>query len=215
MDKVKLVAEIARERLHQIPFAKQENIDFREEWSGDPSTYYEWREDGYYEVVSERGSVRELKVAATDEEMIEHFIYKAIRDYAFKYERSHRHRYESNLRQTHTIMEFCYSFIGSRKIYDSAYYEDENHICLDLLEDYRSICNCVKENYRPQYLQNSADIHFLLDKKYAGPSGGISDVPKAIKDAHDCILRIAAAVPQVREEVERLEKYYKNIRRGF
>lgn len=208
MDKVTLAAEIAREKLSQIPFAKQENIDFKEKEGGDPSIYYEWRKDGYYEVVSERGSVREIKVADTDEEMIEYFIHQAIRKYAFKYELEHRHRYESNLRQTHTIMEFCYSFIDPKKIYDCSYYKDYNHICLDLLDDYRSICKYIQENLRPQYLKNSGDIHFFLDKKYAGPSGGISDVPKAIKDAHDCMLRIGEAVPQIKPEIEKLEKYY-------
>ena len=211
MNKVELVVEIAREKLSQIPFAQQENIDFKEKEMGDPTVYYEWRNDGYYEICSERGSVREIKVADTDEEMIEHFIHKAIWKYAMRYELEHRHKYESNLRQAHTIMEFCYSFIEPKKIYDSSYYEDYNHICLDLLDDYRRICKYIQENLRGQYVQNSGDIHFFLDKKYAGPSGGISDVPKAIKDAHECMMRIGGAVPQVMPEIEKLEKYYKML----
>jgi len=110
-------------------------------------------------------------------------------------------------------MEFCYSFIEPKRIYTSDY-DDEVHICLDLMDAYGTICKKIIEDNYEQCASAKADIDYILEKKYADtPYGGMNNIRNSTLKVHDCIERIQLAIPDCTQYFDKYEVYYKKL--GF
>ena len=209
------IAREARRRLGWIPYAEQEKIDFCTCEYSDPVVCYETRPDGYYQVVNERGTVRETLVARDREGMTAYFVEQAIWDYALRYEVRHRRRFESNLRQMDEIMERCYQYIEPGRRFVREQYDDEIHIYLDLLDEYVKIAREYRENQPLKYQKVKADIDFIADKQYADtPNGGMTHVPEAMSAVRDRVKRLGQADRKLLKAFGRFEQYYKLLNQG-
>lgn len=212
LDEVDIAAQIAREIINKIPFAKQENIIFSTMEIGDPSVYYEYEDNCFYQVVNERGTERKIVVAQSQKQMVDYFVYEAIWHYTLSYELRNRHKFESNLRQQDTIMEFCYSFIDPSKKFYRDKYDDEIHIYLDLFDSYINICKKIKESNMEQYKLISSDIDYILYKRYADSQlGGMSDVKGSMVKVQECINRIIRKCPDLKSEFDQYNAFYVKI----
>lgn len=206
---IERIAQKAREIISQIPFSKGENIDFSTYDYGDPTVYYETHSDGFYMIVDERGESRENKVANNSDEMVAYLVGQAIRTYAYRYELEHRRKFESNLRQTHEVMEKCYHYIDPKRKFVQNSYDDEIHIYLDLFDEYRKIALDYKKEYPEKYTDIKEDIDFIIEKKYADtPSGGMRDVKKSMGLVRERILRMAQYDIFLSKAYDSLERYY-------
>jgi hypothetical protein len=207
---IEQIAEKARKIIEQIPFSKEENISFSTFIYGDPITTYQARGDGYYEVVDERGTIREVRVARSNDEMVDYFVEQALWDYAFRYELNHRRKFESNLRQTHEIMEKGYQYINPSKKFVKPSYDDEIHIYLDLFEEYRHIAQEYKKIF-PEKCSGLIldDIDYIIQRKYTDtPGGGMNNVPISMKLVRERILRLMQYDLWLKDALFAYEKYY-------
>ncbi len=212
---IEQIAERARKVIEQIPFSREENIGFSTFIYGDPITTYEARTDGYYEVVNERGNVRELRVAQSSDEMVEYFVEQAIWDYAFRYELNHRRKFESNLRQTHEVMEKCYQYINPARKFVKQSYDDEIHIYLDLFEEYWKIAQEYKQKYPMKCIGRTLeDIEYIIEKKYTDtPGGGMYNVPESMNLVRERILRLMQYDLWLKDAIYAYEKYYNLLKK--
>lgn len=209
-DLIEQIAEKARKVIEQIPFSKEEHIRFSTFIYGDPITTYEAKADGYYEVVNERGDVREVRVAQSIDEMVDYFVEQAIWDYAFRYELDHRRKFESNLRQTHEVMEKCYQYINPARKFVKHSYDDEIHIYLDLFEEYRKIAQEYKQKYPKKCVGWTLDdVEYIIHKKYTDtPGGGMYNVPKSMNLVRERILRLMQYDLWLKDALYAYEKYF-------
>lgn len=206
---IERIAQKARKIISQIPFSKGENIDFSTYNYGDPIVYYETHTDGFYMIIDERGESRESKVANNTDEMVACFVEQAIRAYAHSYELKHRRKFESNLRQAHEVMEKCYHYIDPKRKFVKSTYDDEIHIYLDLLDEYRKVALDYKQKYPEKYTDIKEDIDFITEKKYADtPSGGMRDVKKSMGLVRERILRMAQYDMFLSKAYDSFERYY-------
>lgn len=210
MDYVELAADAARTILDKIPVKDKTLFKVVTRENGDPIVFYEYRDEGYYKVVSERGSKREELVAKNKAEMTEYFIDKAIWKYALDYELKHRRYFEDNLRQTHEVMEWCYMFLDGRKIVRD-HYNDEIHIILDLLFWYKKECKDII-NTNTQSQEVACLCKYIIENKYAdSPNGGMSDPLNGLKKAHEVMVRIQECLSSRIDFLDKYEKIYNTI----
>lgn len=209
-EKIERIAEKARKIIAQIPFSKQENIDFFTFIYSDPIVSYESREDGYYEVVNERGNIQAQKVAQSTEEMVDYFVNRAIWDFALRYELAHRRKFESNMRQTHEIMEKCYQYIDPEKKFVQESYDDIIHVYLDLFDEYRRIAQAYKQRYPEKCIgELMDDIEYILKRRYTDtPGGGMYDVPKSMELVRERITRLMEYDLWLKKAFNAFEQYY-------
>lgn len=209
-DLIEQIAEKARKVIEQIPFSKQENIGFSSIEYGDPTISYEVRVNGYYRVINERGDVREERIAQSIDEMVDYFVEQAIWDYAFRYELNHRRKFESNLRQTHEVMEKCYQYINPARKFVKQSYDDKIHIYLGLFEEYRLIALEYKKKYPEKCIGRALDdIDYIIQKKYTDtPGGGMNNVPKSMNLVRERILRLMQYDLWLKDALYTYEKYY-------
>lgn len=206
---IEQVSKKAQELIAKIPFAIDENIRVIPSIYSDPIVTYESRDNGYYEIVNERGSIRETKVAHDTNEMIQYFVHGAIVKFAHRYEWAHRRKFESNLRQVHEVMEKCYRYIDPNKKYVNEKYEDINHIYLDLFDQYRQIAQEYKIKYSSKYKLIKEDIDFIVEKKYADtPNGGMHDLSKSMSQVRNRISRLIQSDTWLKYAFEEYEMYY-------
>lgn len=206
---IEIIAEKARKIITQIPFAKQERIDFSTYDYGDLTVYYETRNDGFYEIINERGELREKKVADNSEQMVDYYIEQAIWDYACRYELANRRKFESNLRQMHEIMEKCYHYIDSKRKFVQSKYDDEIHIYLDLFDVYGKIAIAYKQGNPKKYRKIKDDIDYIIEKKYTDtPSGGMNDVARSMLLVRERILNMINYDVLLKDEFNKYEGYY-------
>ncbi|HAN21839.1 MAG: hypothetical protein A2Y15_08075 [Clostridiales bacterium GWF2_36_10] len=210
-----MIEELAREArkiLRKIPFFEQEKIDFDTYDNGDPVVFYEESKSGFYKVINERGNSRREYVAKTGDELISFFVEEAIKNFAFRYELTHRRKFESNLRQVDEIMQKCYNYIDPTKKFIKDSYDDEIHIYLDLFREYKRITKNFRKEQPIKYQNIKNDIDFIADGKYAdSPYGGMSDVPKSMTMVRERIKTIVEICPELKNEFDAFEKYYEKL----
>ena len=208
-DAIEKVTQRARELVSQIPFATDENIRVVTVIISDPIVTYETRDDGYYQIVDERGSRRESKVASDANEMINYFVHQAIDEFAHRYELAHRRKFESNLRQVHEVMERCYQYIDADKRFVKERYDDQVHIYLDLFNQYRQIAQDYKLKYPSKYERTKEDIDYIIDKKYADtPFGGMHNLHQSMSQVRVRVARIIQFDRLLKHEFDKFEMYY-------
>ncbi|EMS72086.1 hypothetical protein [Ruminiclostridium cellobioparum] len=214
-DLIEQIAVKARKVIERIPFSKEEDIKISTFIYSDPITTYETRTDGYYKIVNERGNVREVRIAQSSDEMVDYFVEQAIWDYAFRYELNHRHKFESNLRQTHEVMEKCYQYINPARKFVKQSYDDKIHIYLDLFEEYRRIVQEYKKKYPEKCIGRALDdIDYIIQKKYTDtPGGGMNNVPKSMNLVRERILRLMQYDLWLKNVLYAYEKYYSLLKR--
>lgn len=209
-EKIEETAKRAREVIAQIPFSQQENIGFSTCIYSDPIVSYEARKDGYYQIVNERGKIFETRIAVSSNEMVDYFVQQAIWNFALGYELRNRCKFESNMRQIHEIMERCYQYINPERKFVHESYDDTIHIYLDLFDEYKKIVKEYKQRYSEKCIGKILDdIDYLILKQYHDtPGGGMQDVPKAMNQVRERVLRLIQYDPILKETFEPYEKYY-------
>ena len=206
------IAILAREILLQIPFSKEENINFRTVEYGDPMVMFEAREDGYFEVVNECGKKREYLVAHNEEEMVNYFVHEAIREFSFHYEMKHRREFESNLRQTHEIMEKCYQYIDKNKKMVQDSYEDTIHFYLGLLNFYQKTADRILQKEKDSSkIAGFKHLKYIAERLYCCKSGGMTDVALSCTVVRYHIDQITMENPSVASEFLVHEKEYEKL----
>ncbi len=212
MGEIEVAAKRAKLLLDKIPLEDKSLLAVVTEIiNDDPTMHYEYSHSGeYYQVISERGCTRRVLVAKNEDEMVDHFVHEAIWSYALRYELKHRRHFENNMRQTHEVMEWCYSFISGKKIVEE-YYNDEIHIILDLIDSYKKICReLLRHKNQPQDVIDLCN--YIINNEYAdNPYGGMLDPKSGLKKVHNAMEKIQKHLSDKIDILLPFEQYYKKV----
>jgi|LGVE01.1.fsa_nt_gb hypothetical protein len=180
----------------------------------DPNVWYEYKDNGFYEVIEERGVKRELVIAKTHEEMHDYFIHAAIKEYAHRYELDNRIRFENNNRQIDKIMDACYESIGYTRRFVKEEYNDDIHIALDLLKEYKRIANTIQASSFLLFhsKKSKVNIEYIANGYYSNQSGGILDVNLALEIVRSKLFQIFKYSKKMEKVFLKYEEHYRKIR---